>query len=142
MGLCSSAVLLSLLEIQIEGKHGWAENLPTWKIKNRATKFLYSSRPLTGHHLYLQTFILVILHVPYLLSIVQPSLQIELRILAFMVFFWILEDFLWFVINPAFGLNKFKREHIWWHAPNWWWFMPRDYWLFLPIGFAMYYFSM
>jgi len=25
------AIFLAILEIQIEGKHGWAEKLPTWR---------------------------------------------------------------------------------------------------------------
>lgn len=25
------ATVLAILEIQIEGKHGWAKNLPTWR---------------------------------------------------------------------------------------------------------------
>jgi len=23
------------------------------------------------------------------------------------------EDFLWFVLNPAYGMRRFRREHIW-----------------------------
>jgi hypothetical protein len=52
--------------------------------------------------------------------------------------FWVLEDFLWFVLNPAFGLRRFRRDAIWWHAESWWGFMPRDYWIFTPIAVALF----
>lgn len=54
--------------------------------------------------------------------------------LSFFILFWILEDWLWFVLNPAYGIRKFRKEHVWWHAKDWWWIMPRDYWIFLPVG--------
>jgi hypothetical protein len=39
--LLASATAFALLEIQIEGRHGWAENLPTWRIDNRWTRRLW-----------------------------------------------------------------------------------------------------
>ena len=72
------AAFLALLEIQVEGASGWAENL----------------------------------------------------------------DFLWFAFNPAFGLRKFRKEHIWWHAGSWWIFMPKLYWLLLPAGVILYFLSL
>jgi hypothetical protein len=62
----------------------------------------------------------------------------ELRVIGFIIFFFLVEDFLWFVLNPAFGIRRFRREHIWWHAPTWWWIMPRDYWVFSIIGCGAY----
>ena len=47
-------------------------------------------------------------------------------------------DFLWFLINPAYGLRGFRKDKIWWHAPTWWWIMPRDYWVFFPLGCVAY----
>lgn len=136
--LAGAALLCALLEINIEGPHGWAEKLPTWRVSNRWTRLFYSGRPLTGYHLYLQLLILVLLHYPFALGLVQPAPAAEMRILAFMILFWVLEDFLWFVLNPAFGIRGFRRERIWWHAPSWWWIMPRDYWLFAPLGVLLY----
>ena len=62
----------------------------------------------------------------------------ELRILAFAVLFWVAEDYLWFVLNPAYGWRSFNRVRAWWHAASWWWVMPRDYWLLTPAGIALY----
>ena len=135
--LLVSALFLSLLETQIEGAHGWAAQLPTWRIQRRWTDRLLGGRPLTGYHLYLHLFVLAIMHAPYGLGLMKFSLGAELRILGFLMVFWVIEDFLYFVVNPAFGLRRFRPEHIWWHA-HWWWFMPREYWVFLPLGVALY----
>ena len=130
--------LFAQLEIQIEGPEGWAANLPTWKIENQWTRLFFSEKPLTGYHTFLITFMITVVHIPYALGMATFSLGAEMRILSFFVLFSIVEDFLWFVMNPDFGLKRFKREHIWWHAPKWWWIMPRDYCLFLPVGIGLY----
>ena len=44
----ASALSFALLEIQIEGRAGWASNLPTWRIENQWTRRFFSARPLTG----------------------------------------------------------------------------------------------
>ena len=38
-------------------------------------------------------------------------------------------DFLWFVLNPHYGVGKFKKESVWWHAKSHWLFniTPFDY---------------
>jgi hypothetical protein len=136
--LVTASTLFALLEIEIEGAKGWARDLPTWRIRNRWTRLVLGARPLTGYHLYVNLFLLLVLHLPYAFGFIRPSLGAELRILAFVALFWVLEDFLWFALNPAFGLRRFRRERIRWHAPDWWWIAPRDYWLFTPAGIALY----
>jgi hypothetical protein len=131
------AWLFALLEIQIEGRHGWAENLPTWRIDNKWTRAIYK-KPLTGYHLYAQGFILVMAHLPFGLNLVPWRLQYELRILAFVVLFWILEDFLWFICNRDFGFKGFTPKRISWHRDVWWWIAPREYWLGVPLGTVLY----
>lgn len=136
--LLAAATLFALLEIQIEGAAGWAAELPAWRFQNRWTRRFLGSRPLTGYHVYFQLFLLLLLHLPYGLSLLRPSLTAELRIISFGLLFWIVEDFLWFVLNPDYGLRAFRRDRIPWHAATWWWFMPRDYWIFAPLGLAAY----
>jgi hypothetical protein len=139
--LVCTSVVFALLEIQIEGQHGWASALPTWTVSNKWTRLVLGGRPFTGYHLYVQLFFLLMLHLPYGLGLLSPSIHVELRLLSFGVLFWILEDFLWFVFNPAFGIRKFSRSAVWWHSHAWWWIMPREYWLFTPIGIALYVWS-
>jgi len=133
-----AAYTFARVEIEIEGPHGWAASLPTWRISNRWTKIFYGNRPLTGYHLWLQLFVLVLAHTPIALFFVRWSWSAELRIVGFVIVFFLVEDFLWFVLNPAYGIRRFRRQHIWWHEPTWWWIMPRDYWLFFALGCAAY----
>jgi hypothetical protein len=136
-----TAFVFARVEIEIEGPNGWAANLPTWRIQNKWTKIFYGNRPLTGYHLWLQIFVLCMSHIPFGLHFLQWTWRGEMRVIGFFILFFIVEDFLWFVVNPAYGLRKFKREHIWWHAPTWWWIMPRDYWVFFVVGICAYVFG-
>ena len=138
LGLIVTSIVFALLEIQIEGPVGWAKNLPTWRIDNKLVRFFYSGKPLTGYHFYTIVFIFLMTHAPWFIGLAVPTWRGEARILSFNILFWVLEDFLWFVLNPAFGLKKFRKENIWWHAPAWWWVMPRDYWFGLFAGVAMF----
>ena len=45
-----------------------------------------------------------------------------------------------FVINPTFGVRKFKKEHIHWH-PRWVLGLPIEYWLFTPVAGGLIYIS-
>jgi hypothetical protein len=139
--LIAASALFALLEIEIEGPTGWARNLPTWRVENRWTRVLFGARAITGYHLYSQLFLTVALHTPYAFGFAAPSLSAELRIISFGLLFWVCEDFLWFVFNPAYGARAFNPERIWWHAANWWWIMPRDYWIFTPVGIGFYLWS-
>jgi hypothetical protein len=47
--------------------------------------------------------------------------------------FWIAEDFLWFALNPAYGVARFNAAAIPWHK-HWLWGAPVDYWVY---AFAM-----
>lgn len=136
--LVAASFAFARLEIEIEGTRGWASGLPTWKVENRWTRLVLGQRPLTGYHFWAHIVILVLVHLPYALALTPVSRTAELRILAFLVFFWILEDFLWFVLNPAYGLRRFTRVGAPWHAGSWWVFMPREYWIFLPVGVVLY----
>jgi hypothetical protein len=140
--LCGFLVALAFafarVEIEIEGPHGWAANLPTWRISNRWTKIFYGNRPLTGYHFWLQVFVFLMAHLPFALFFVPWSWAGELQVVGFVIVFFIVEDFLWFVLNPAYGIRRFRKQHIWWHSPTWWWIMPRDYWVFLLVGCGSY----
>jgi hypothetical protein len=136
--LILTSLLFALVEIQIEGPHGWASALPTWRYESRFTRLLLGNRAITGYHVFFQFFVIALLHLPYALGVGPLSAAVELRILSFAALFWVIEDFLWFVCNPAFGVKAFNPERAWWHAPNWWLIMPRDYWLFLPLGILLY----
>jgi hypothetical protein len=120
------AVIFALFEIQIEGKDGWAAKLPCWRKENGALVKLSGGRPITGYHIVMIIFVITMFHFPFLFA--KWTLATELLILGLMFETFLLEDFLWFVFNPNFGIRKFKKGEIWWHT-EWWGPVPSLYYL-------------
>jgi len=82
------------------------------------------------------TFLLLVIHFPFLF--VTWSLGKEIFVMGFLAALFLFEDFLWFAINPNYGLRKFKKGEIWWHK-NWWGPIPVLYWWLTPLaGVLMY----
>lgn len=123
------ALFFAKLEIQIEGDAGWAASLPTWRVESHfLLDILFGGRPLTGYHAWAFSTVLLMFHAPFFFY-GDWSATAELKIMGGYALFWLAEDFLWFVLNPAFGLRKFSRRHIWWHK-RWFLGLPQDYWIF------------
>ena len=134
------AFLFANVEIQIEGANGWAAALPTWRVENsRLLDIFWGGRTLTGYHAWVFAFMALVFHLPIFVN-GRFTLQLETRILGCLMMFWILEDFLWFVMNPAFGLARFNPASIPWHK-HWLCGMPTDYPLFMVIGILLFVFS-
>ncbi|MEO7576940.1 MAG: hypothetical protein ABIT83_04945 [Massilia sp.] len=134
------AFFLAHAEIHIEGDAGWAANLPTWRIEDHwALDLFWGGRAMTGYHAWLFSFIALFFHLPVFFTM-QWSWAIEARILASIMVFWITEDFLWFVINPAFGWRRFKPEFVAWHK-HWRLGAPVDYWLFGLISALLFWYA-
>jgi hypothetical protein len=133
----AAAAALAILEVQIEGPGGWASGLPTWRSDHPLARLVLGGRTMTGYHLWVHVTVLLLVHLVYPLGAAPFSWRMEARILAFLALFWVMEDFLWFVFNPAFGVRRFRREHVPWHE-RWWGPLPREYWIFLPLGVAVY----
>jgi len=117
-------VALAYLEVQIEGPNGWAAALPTWRTLDPRLTWVFGGRPVTGYHVGLTAFILLALHWPILFK--SWTFVDECRVLhsyAMMAFVW---DFLWFVLNPSFGLARYDATHVWWFR-NWFLGVPVDY---------------
>lgn len=135
-GLAVLAFLFANLEIQIEGAAGWAANLPTWRIESHPLLAIFwGGKPLTGYHLWAFTFMAAVFHLP-LVMLRTFTRKLEGRILGSVMVFWILEDWLWFVLNPAFGLARFKPDSVPWHKA-WVLGLPTDYWVFSAVGLAL-----
>lgn len=134
------AALFSQVEIQIEGAGGWAVNLPTWRIEQHwLLDIFFGGRPMTGYHAFVLPFIAVFFHFPLCFASLW-TLRRECLVLACLITFWIVEDFLWFATNPAFGLGQFNAASIPWHK-HWLWFAPIDYWTFSAVVAALLSFS-
>ena len=122
------AVIFALLEVQIEGKDGYAAKLPCWRKETGLIVKLSGGRPVTGYHIVMAIFMILMFHFPFLF--VRWTLETELLILGLVFETFLLEDFFWFVFNPHFGIKKFKKEHIWWHI-GWWGPFPSLYYYML-----------
>ncbi len=128
------------LEIQIEGPVGWAGGLPTWRIENHwLLDIFWGGRPMTGYHAWAFSFMALVFHLPVFIF-GHWSVRYEARIIGSLMLFWIVEDFLWFVMNPQFGLAKFLPASIPWHK-SWCGPVPTDYVTFTLIGGLLFLFS-
>ncbi|WP_394777346.1 hypothetical protein [Undibacterium sp.] len=127
-------------EIQIEGGSGWATSLPTWRIeKHWLLDMFWGGRAMTGYHAWVFPFIAMFFHFP-MFFLHQWSWKLQARALACIMLFWITEDFLWFVMNPAFGLARFNPVDANWHK-HWIFHAPTDYWIFAVIAALLFWFS-
>jgi hypothetical protein len=122
------AFFFAQVEIQIEGAAGWAANLPTWRIeKHWLLDLFWGGRPMTGYHAWVFAFMALAFHLPFFVM-GRWSRRLEARVIAGLMLFWALEDFLWFLLNPAFGIAKFAPQFVPWHK-HWWLGVPVDYWV-------------
>ncbi len=134
------AYFFAKAEIHIEGDAGWAANLPTWRIeKHWLLDIFWGGRAMTGYHAWVFPFIFLFFHFPLFLMAVW-SLQLEARIIASIMLFWITEDFLWFIINPAFGWQRFHPKYVAWHK-NWVYGAPVEYWIFNILSALLFWYS-
>jgi hypothetical protein len=136
MGLYFFAIafVLAQLEIQIEGPHGWAERLPTWRWQSPAV-LRWAGKPITGYHVFLMLFILLFIHLP--MVYVGFTLEREAEILSLFSLFSVVWDFLWFVCNPHYGLARFRPGQVWWFK-TWILGAPSAYWSGLVSSVAIY----
>lgn len=143
--LLSAAVLVlawvfARVEIEIEGDAGWAANLPTWRIeKHWLLDVFFGGRPLTGYHAWALPFSALVFHFPFAFSGLW-SWTLELRSLGCLALFWVVEDLLWFLLNPAWGWRRFRPGEVRWHK-HWLLGLPTDYWAFSLLGAALLWWS-
>lgn len=122
------AVFFAEVEIQIEGAAGWAAQLPTWRIEHHwLLDIFWGGRPMTGYHAWVFSFMALAFFAPLAFAGRFRVREAALA-LAGLMLFWIVEDFLWFVLNPAYGLARFGPQQIPWHR-RWWLGAPTDYWV-------------
>lgn len=125
------AVVIACIEIESEGKHGWAEKMPTWYRTSGFWAALYGrlmgGKPLTGYHSFMFFFPMLLFHAHFFMGVSWSGAG-ELKAWA-MYFAWCpLWDYDWFVLNPHYK-GKFTKRHVWWHAGSPWIFgrFPADY---------------
>lgn len=134
------ALVLAILEVQIEGANGWAANLPTWRPseKKKYVKFfkkVMGGKEMTGYHLSMFSFVILIFHFPFFFR-TEWNLISELDILSIFFLFIVVWDYLWFVVNPSFTIKNFRHDYIFWHK-KWLFGLPLDYWFSVFISFLI-----
>jgi hypothetical protein len=129
--LCVLAVVMAAVEIEIEGPFGWAEKLPTpYRVSGplaRVFGLVLGGKPLTGYNLLLFAATLVAFHLPFAFGAPWTAAR-ELALLAAWIAWSAVWDFLWFLLNPAYGWRRFRPGNVWWHS-RWLWRLPLDYWV-------------
>ncbi len=143
--LLLSVVILAFffanVEIQIEGANGWAVALPvTFRIEDHwLLDVFWGGRPMTGYHAWVFPFMALFFHFPMVWA-GRWSIKLEARAIACTSVFWIVEDALWFVLNPAYGWAKLDPEHVPWHV-HWFLGLPTDYFTFTGVALALFVWS-
>jgi hypothetical protein len=117
------------MELEIEGhgcSGGWARQLPTKRYYNKFIKLIIN-KEITTYHIFMLLLILSLFHGIFL--IYKWTLKNELIILGLLLFYFILEDFCWFLFNKKIGIKKFKPGKISWHRR---WFLN-----FIPVSYVI-----
>lgn len=134
------AFFFAHVEIQIEGANGWAAALPTWRIeKHWLLDVFWGGRPLTGYHAWIFSFMLLAFLFPMVINGGFSAKRVA-RCLGSLMLFWITEDFLWFVFNPAFGLGRLNPQSVSWHH-HWFLGLPIDYFISFFFGTLLLFYS-
>jgi hypothetical protein len=122
------AFFFANVEIQIEGAAGWAAQLPTWRIeKHWLLDIFWGGRAMTGYHAWVFSFMALAFFAPLAFIGRWHWREVALA-LSGLMFFWIVEDFLWFVLNPSYGWARFSATQVPWHK-HWLFGAPTDYWV-------------
>lgn len=132
--LCS---MLAEVEIQIEGEAGWAANLPTWRTTNPAITWIFGGKPVTGYHVFMNLFLLLIYHFPLLFG--HPTLEKEAKILWTWATAAVVWDFMWFALNPEYGITRYSARNVWWFK-TWALGVPVDYFVGIGMSFLFWMF--
>lgn len=100
-------VSMSFWEAYVEGKYPWAGRQVGWKIK--MTKHI----SLTAYHFWVYIMFIFFLGLPFLIE--GWDTKLFGIILSATCLGLIVEDFLWFIINPFYSLKKFNPKDVYWY---------------------------
>ena len=98
--LCIFALIYALIEIEIEGKDGWANTLPTPKILFHFTQY----------HVLMNILVILLLFKVY-----YKNTKDILKCIFIISLWFVLEDTYWFIFNPYYTLKRYNKENIGWH---------------------------
>lgn len=99
--ICVFAILYAMIEIEIEGKDGWARTLPTPVILFHFTQY----------HVLMNILVLLILF-----KIYYRERKDIIKCIYVISLWFVLEDTYWFILNPNYTLNRYNKENVDWHC--------------------------
>lgn len=114
--ILAHATIFAWLEVEMEGKHGWAVNLPTscafggW----------------TWYHIAMNIIVLLSVGAiqrgyDSIFKNIWEKYVAGVLLYIFRVAVWFcVEDIMWFVINKHYGIHKYTKHDIFWHADKTW----------------------
>jgi len=82
------------------------------------------------------TIPLVIVHLPFGFGL-DWSVSAELSQLAIYFALAVIWDYVWFVMNPAYTVHRFRRGNVWWFQVPWIWRFPLDYYVGMGLSVAL-----
>ena len=104
--------ILARVEIHIEGAHGWAAKLPTWRWGPKWWLDLTNGKELTGYHLWLTLFLIGMFHLP--LAFAGFSRALLAKCASSYIMITASWDLQWFVWNPAWGFDALRARDVVW----------------------------
>lgn len=120
------ATLLAALEVEAEGKEGWAYKTATWYRVTGPWGAIFGrmqgNKPATGYHFFLNMIVAVVAVALVVAANYETGLlrgDVWLSALARYLVFMPVWDFTWFLLNPDYA-GKIDRQHVWWHATQPW----------------------
>ncbi len=100
-------ISMSFLERSIEGPNAWGKKAYGWKYK------ISKRLSLTEYHFWFWILLILLFTLPLIIN--YSTRLLGILISAFSIGF-IIEDFVYFIVNPYFGLKKFnKKDANWYH---------------------------
>lgn len=108
---------LARAEIEIEGAHGWAVNLPTWRWGPKWWLEFTNGKELTGYHLWLTLFLVAVMHLP--LAFAGFSWELWAKCVSSYFLLTACWDLQWFAWNPAWGMRRLLTQNVPWFTRKW-----------------------
>lgn len=99
--------VMAFLERTIEGPNGWGKK--TYGKRFKITKKF----SITEYHLWFWIFLTILISLPLIVG--GFSWKLFGVLLSALAIGCVIEDFLYFIVNPYFGLKKFNPKNVKWH---------------------------
>lgn len=97
--------LFAIIEIEVEGRDGWAKNLPTPHLTS-------DEKSLTFYHVYIFLFVFAAFNMIFFIRTQLLNWRNVFYIFSMTLMFFFLEDMYWFFANPFHSILKQNEWHV------------------------------